>query len=302
MEDDTAEEPRAIFARNGWRLRLPKSPLQFEDARLLDYRHPSEHPMLALALIAIALLVALGVRFREKDILLAGGAIYLSMLISSLQSVTYNRLEGAEVTPTQFPAIYRIVEELRERFHAPPTRVFVLRKLSFKAEAMGLIPPYVIVLPSILLDAIDVEDLRYVLGQALGHICFGHTRTTLLVGGEQSELPVFLSSVAWLRDLVFAGYWRAGIMTGDRAGIVACQSVGKAIRAQVKISVGTKQLLEVRAEDLIEQAFKLNRGLSRIQAPLIRWRSPIPPLISRLEAMVAWAGLPLKEKQGDHFP
>jgi len=282
-----------------WRLKLPKSPLRFEDARLLEYRHPAEHPMLALALIAIALLVALAVRFREKDILIAGGAIYLSMLISSLQSVTYNRLEGAEVTPTQFPAIYRILEELRQRFHAPPTCVFVLRKLSFKAEAMGLIPPYVIVLPSILLDAIDLEDLRYVLGQALGHICFGHTRTTLLVGGEQSELPVFLSSVAWLRDLVFAGYWRAGIMTGDRAGIVACGSVAKAIRAQVKISVGTKQLPELRAEDLIEQAFRLNRGLSRIQAPLIRWRSPIPPLIPRLEAMVAWAGLPLKSNEDD---
>ncbi|MBV8356851.1 MAG: M48 family metalloprotease [Deltaproteobacteria bacterium] len=295
MDDASAKEPAAIVEQNGWRLRLPKSPLQFEDARLLEYRHPAEHTMLVLALVAIAFLVALAVRFREKDILLAGGAIYLSMLISSLQSITYNRLEGAEVTPTQFPAIYRMVEELRQRFHAPPTRVFVLRKLSFKAEAMGLIPPYVIVLPSILLDAIDLEDLRYVLGQALGHICFGHTRTTLLVGGEQSELPVFLSSVAWLRDLVFAGYWRAGVMTGDRAGIVACGSVSKAIRTQVKISIGTKQLPDVRAEDLIEQAFKLNRGLSRIQAPLIRWRSPIPPLIPRLEAMVAWAGLPLKE-------
>jgi hypothetical protein len=86
-------------------------------------------------------------------------------------------------------------------------------------------------------------------------------------------------------------------MTGDRAGIVACGSVSKAIRAQVKISVGTKQLPDVRAEDLIEQAFKLNRGLSRIQAPLIRWRSPIPPLIPRLQAMVAWAGLPLKENR-----
>jgi hypothetical protein len=134
MEDGTAEEPQAMLQRNGWRLKLPKSPLRFEDARLLEYRHPAEHPMLALALIAIALLVALAVRFREKDILIAGGAIYLSMLISSLQSVTYNRLEGAEVTPTQFPAIYRILEELRQRFHAPPTCVLCYASSALKRK------------------------------------------------------------------------------------------------------------------------------------------------------------------------
>jgi hypothetical protein len=85
---------------------------------------------------------------RDNNALLAGAAVYLSMLITSIQSVTYNRLQGAEVTATQFPAIYQMLEELRERFHAPPTHVFVQRKLSFKAEAMGLMTPYVIVFPS----------------------------------------------------------------------------------------------------------------------------------------------------------
>ena|SRR5438477_8220390 len=151
------------------------------------------------------------------------------------------------------------------------------------------------VLPSVLIEAIEPEELRWVLGQALGHICFGHTRMTLLVGGEESALPTVLSWIASVRDVIFAGYWRAGVMSGDRAGILACGEVRKAIRAQLKISVGTNQFLEVQAEDLIEQAFKVNQGITRLQAMLIRWRSPTPPLISRLEAMVAWAGLPSKE-------
>jgi Zn-dependent protease with chaperone function len=157
---------------------------------------------------------------------------------------------------------------------------------------MGLMAPYVAVLPSILIDAIEPEELRYVLGQTLGHMCFGHTRTTLLLGGEGSALPAVLSWIATLRDVIFAGYWRAGMISGDRAGIVACGSISKAIRAQVKISVGTNQITDVTAEDLIEQAFNVSQGVTRLQALLIRWRSPIPPLISRLEAMVAWAGLP----------
>jgi Zn-dependent protease with chaperone function len=160
---------------------------------------------------------------------------------------------------------------------------------------MGLMAPYVIVLPSVLIDAIESEELRYVLGQALGHICFGHTRMTLLVGGEESALPAVLSWIASLRDVIFAGYWRAGIMTGDRIGILACGDIRKAIRTQIKISVGTNQFSNVQADDLLEQAFKVRQGITRLQAMLIRWRSPIPPLISRLEAMVAWAGLPSNE-------
>jgi Zn-dependent protease with chaperone function len=277
--------------RNGWRLKLPDSPLILEDGRLLEYRHPAEGRMLALAIAAIAILAA-SLLYSEKDILVAVAAVYLSMLTTSMQAKTYYRMQGAEVTPTQFPAIFRIAEELRQRFKAPPTRIFVLRKPGFKAEALGLRAPYVIVLPSVLIDAIELEELRYVLGQALGHICFGHTRVAFLMGGEESALPAVLSWAAWVRDLVFAGYWRAATTSGDRAGILACEDVARALRAQIKISVGTRQLELVRTEDLIEQAFKTSQSLTRVQSMLIRWRSSVPPLIPRLESMVAWAGLP----------
>jgi len=280
-----------VFARNGWKVKLPKSPLLLADAQLLEHRHPAERWMLALAIAAIAIL-AISLSFRERDILVAIAAVYLSMLVTSMQAKTYYRMQGAEVTATQFPAIFAIAKELQQRFQAPTTRIFVLRKPSFRAEAFGLKAPYVIVLPAPLIDAIELDELRYVLGQALGHIRFGHTRIALLMGGEESSLPAVLSWVAWVRDLIFAGYWRAATTSGDRAGILACNSVAKALRAQVKISVGTNQINEVRAQDFIVQAFKVSQSLTRVQAMLIRWRSMVPPLITRLENMVAWAGLP----------
>jgi hypothetical protein len=102
-----------------------------------------------------------------------------------------------------------------------------------------------------------------------------------------------------VRDLIFAGYWRAATTSGDRAGILACNSIAKAPRGQVKISVGTNQINEVHAQDFIEQAFKVSQSLTRVQAILIRWRSTVPPLITRLENMVAWAGLPpMQERWG----
>ena len=75
-------------------------------------------------------------------------------------------------------------------------------------------------------------------------------------------------------------------------GDTGCNGVAKALRAQVKISVGTNQINEVRTEDFIEQAFEVSQSLTRVQATLIRWRSKVPPLITRLENMIAWAGLP----------
>ena len=161
---------------------------------------------------------------------------YLSMLFTAMQAKTSYRLQGAEVTATQFPAIYQIFEELRQRLDAPPTRVFVIRQQVWRAHAYGLSAPYVIVLPSVLIDALELEELRYVLGQALGHICFGHTRVGLLIGGEESALPAVLSWVATVRDLILrptGEQQRATIVPG----ILACGDVVKAIRAQLKISV-----------------------------------------------------------------
>ena len=115
---DTANK---LFESYGGILKLPEKQLRLDDARLMEYRYPAEHRRLVIALITIALLVLGGFLFRERDILLAAGAVYLSMLVASIQAKTLYRLQGAEVTPTQFPAIYKIVEELQRRFQAPPS-------------------------------------------------------------------------------------------------------------------------------------------------------------------------------------
>ncbi|GEM_PF-4505598 len=293
MDAASQEEPQTLLESGSARVKPGEpSPLLLDDSRLLAYRHPAERRMLAVAVGAVAILVVGGFLYRERDVLVAAAALYLSMVFTSLQAKTYYRLQGAEVTPTQFPAIYGIVEELRTRFRAPPTRVFVLRKVGSRAEALGLSAPYVVVLPHIVIDSLEPEELRYVLGQAMGQICFGHTRVAVLMGGQESALPAVLSWVAWVRDLIFAGYWRAATISEDRAGVLACRNVAHAVRAQIKLSVGTNQAREVRTEDLSEQALKVSGGVTRMQAVLIRWRTPIPPFIERLQAMADWAGQP----------
>lgn len=277
--------------RAGWRLKLPETPLRLDDDRLLEYRHPTELPMLCLSLVILAILLVGAAMLKHKVILLGIAGIWLSMIATSLQAVTYNLMRGAEVTPTQFPEIYQIVQELCQRFKAPPTRVFVVRQFRAEAEAIGFKAPYAIVLPSLLMDLLEPDQLRYVLGRALGQICFGHTRVAILLGGDESTLPEPFSWVARARNLVFAGYRRAEVFSSDRAGILA-SGVGAAIESQIKISVGNSQVRQVQNDDLIDQAYQLTRGVSRLHSWLITLQSATPPLIYRLKAMVEWAGPP----------
>jgi hypothetical protein len=280
--------------RDGWRLKLPSTPPRLDDARLLEYRHPTELPMLWLSLVTLAILLVGAAMLKHKAGLLAVAGIWMAMIVSSLQAVTYNLLRGAEVTPTQFPEIYQMVQELRQRFQAPPVRVFVVRRFSLEPETLGFRAPYTMVLPSVLLDSLDGDRLRYVLGRALGRIRFGHTRIDILLGGDESTLPTLLSWVARVRNLVFAGYQRAQVFSADRAGILA-GGVAAAIETQVVISVGNSQAAKVHPDDLLNQAYELTRGLARLHAALIKLTSAMPPLLYRLEAMVEWAGLPHRE-------
>jgi hypothetical protein len=100
---DAPEAPTKLFKRVGWRPKVPASPMVLEDSHLLEYRHPAEVRMLVLAVAAIAALIAIAVWFRDNKSLLAFAIVYLSMLITSTQSVTYNRLQGAEVDPNRVP-------------------------------------------------------------------------------------------------------------------------------------------------------------------------------------------------------
>ena len=285
--------------RAGWK--IPAAPPPLNDARLLEYRHPSERPALCLALVTLAILVAGAVVFQHKAMLLGIVGIWLAMIVASLQGITYNLLRGVEVTRTQFPAIYQMVKELSQRFQAPPLRVFIVRKVSFEVETLGFRAPYIIVLPSSLLDALENDELRYVLGRAFGHIRFGHTRMAILLGGEESTLPEILSWIAEARNIVFSGYRRAQVLSADRAGILA-SGIRVAIESLGKISLGNSQMREVREDDLIDQAYELSRAVSRRKARLIILFHNMPPMFLRLRAMVEWAGLPPTKVIGSKEP
>jgi Zn-dependent protease with chaperone function len=144
----------------------------------------------------------------------------------------------------------------------------------------------------LLLDSLETDELRYVLGRELGHIRFGHTRIAILLGGDKATLPDLLSWIAQVRNIIFSSYRQAQELSADRAGILA-SGLRVAIESVGKLSLGNSQVHQVRGNDLIDQVYELSRGVNRLQAWVIMLlHNGMPPMIFRLRAMVEWAGLP----------
>ncbi len=278
-----------------WQLKVATVPPLLKDIDLQQCRHPLEDRALILSVLLVGGLIVLALYFRKFDVLLTLALIWLSMVITSLQAKTFNRLRGAEITAQQFPEIFCLIQEVSKRLNAPPTRAFVIRQSSPEAHTYGFRAPYVLVLHSALIDSLNNDELRSMIGRSLAGIAFGHTRIAIVLGGDETTLPAVLSWFAWIRDLIFGWYRRLEVISSDRAAIIASGDMRTALRTLVKLSVGTAQFSSIGEDELIEQAHKLNMGMNRLNTKLIQLQSSVPPLLLRLQAMVAWGGLPPRE-------
>ena len=109
-----------------------------------------------------------------------------------------------------------------------------------RAMTIGLDKPFV-VLTSGMVDLLDDDEMRFVLGHELGHAVSGHALyTTMLMRllrltGAWSWVPF---GTLGLRALVAALYeWqRKAELSGDRAGLLAGQDPAAALRVHMKLA------------------------------------------------------------------
>lgn len=147
------------------------------------------------------------------------------------------------VGPTQFPEI----DELRHECAAvldidPVPNVFVEQDPAVNAFAIGMDEPF-IVLSTGLVELMDTDALRFVLGHEMGHVLSGHAvyRTMLLrlinLQLSMSWTPV---SALGLRAIVAAlkEWYRKAELSCDRAGLLCGQDPAAALRAHILTAGG----------------------------------------------------------------
>lgn len=207
------------------------------------YEHPSDRT----ALVAMrslsgfdAVLRRLAGMFRERSLRL----MYLATAV--------------RVGEQQFRDLHDMTRDAAYTLDlAKPPEVYVIQHPQVLAMTLGIDQPFV-VLSTGLLDLMDAEELRFVIGHEVGHILSGHAvyRTMLY------HLIRLTSRLMWLP----VGYWglraiiaaleewhRKSELSGDRAGLLVGQDPDAALRALMKLSGGS-HYREMNTEAFLDQA------------------------------------------------
>ncbi|MEU6645203.1 M48 family metallopeptidase [Saccharomonospora sp. NPDC046836] len=188
------------------------------------------------------------------------------------------------VGPTQYPELDRLRHECAEALDLDSVpAVFVARDADATAMTIGMDEPFV-VLSTGMVDLLDTDGLRFVVGHEMGHVLSGHAvyRTMLLrllkLQVTMSWMPV---SALGLRAIIAAlhEWYRKAELSCDRAGLLCGQDPAAALRthillaggvdpAQVDIASFLQQASEYEsAEDIRDSLLKL-RNVELMSHPL----------------------------------
>jgi Zn-dependent protease with chaperone function len=202
-----------------------------------DYRYPGELRTLVLTLITAAVLVTL---FAP---LTAGGVLLVVVVGLGLNwaaaAASVARVKRTAVPVERSPELARVVEECRLNLDfQDELNVYVVQSDRVNAYATGFLPPYTIVLYSGLVEAMDRDELAFVIGHEMGHCRFRHTSLLALIG-QLGQQTFGLRGLGVVIRLVFLAWMRVGEYTADRAGLLACGGkLDKAVSTQLKLVVG----------------------------------------------------------------
>lgn len=151
---------------------------------------------------------------------------------------------AVRVDERQFRTLHQLRQDCAEILDAPDVpEMFVLQEPSVNAFTIGMDRPF-IVLTTGLVELMDTEELRFVIGHELGHALSGHAvyRTMLMhlirVSANLGWMPVG----GWaLRAIVAAlmEWSRKSELSGDRAGLLCGQDVEASVRVHMKTAGGT---------------------------------------------------------------
>ena len=233
---DTNESPGTEIEQLTSRIRLPQI-----DPRA--YEHPADRGALAtlrtVPEFATLLRVVSGA-FAERG----------ERLLSLSSSI--------RVGPKQYPRINQLRLECANILDIDPVpELFVTRNPVANAMTIGLDAPF-IVLTTGLVEMMDTESLRWVVGHEMGHALSGHAlyRTMLL------RLLGMLNNMSWLP----VGYWglraiiaalmewyRKAELSCDRAGLLCGQDPQAALQAHVLLA-GARGPGDVDTAEFLNQA------------------------------------------------
>jgi Zn-dependent protease with chaperone function len=191
-----------------------------------------EHPADRSALLALRKLKGFDTLLKTLNGLVNQRAVRMQYLGSAVR-----------VDERQFPAVHRALLDAAQTLDASELpEVYVVADPGYNAYCVGLGKPF-LVFTSGLVALFEEDELNFVVGHELGHALSGHAvyRTVLdwLLG--MSRLFTWVPMGTLASRAIIAGLYewqRTSELSGDRAGLLACQDPSAATRALMKLAGG----------------------------------------------------------------
>lgn len=206
-----------------------------------------EHPADRGALVALRKLRGFDLILKQLSGFLNERAVRMLLLGSAVRA-----------DERQFARIHRLYREAGDVLDAGELpELFIRADPTINAMTIGLDKP-VIVLNSGLIDVMDDDELRFVLGHELGHVLSGHAVYRTLLGvllALSTTLFAIPFGALGVRAVLAAllEWQRKSELSADRAGLLADQQPQVALRAQMKMASGGR-IDELNAEAFLAQA------------------------------------------------
>jgi Zn-dependent protease with chaperone function len=205
-----------------------------------------EHPADRSALVALRKLTGFDVLLRRLAGLFNDRSLRLMFLASSVRA-----------SDQQFPQLYQQMLDGCYVLDLPNVpELYITQDPTVNAMALGADKPF-IVITSGLVDLMDAEESRFIIGHELGHVLSGHAvyRTMLF------HLINLAARIAWspivfpIKAIVWGleEWYRKSELSCDRAGLLAGQDVEAARRALMKTAGGSR-LTELSHDAFHQQA------------------------------------------------
>ncbi len=206
-----------------------------------------EHPADRSALVALRKLTGFDALLRRLASLFSDRSLRLLFLASSVRAST-----------DQFPDLYQLLLDGSAILDLPEVpELYISQDPVPNAMTLGSDKPFIVITTG-LLNLLDAEEHRYVIGHELGHVLSGHAvyRTMLYhLTRLATRLAWFAVGYIGLR-VIIAGleeWYRKSELSCDRAGVLASQDPAAARRALMKIAGGSR-LSELSPDAFLQQA------------------------------------------------
>jgi Zn-dependent protease with chaperone function len=172
--------------------------------------------------------------------------------------------DAVKVTSGQRPKLNAMWTEVLETLDWPTRpELYVTQTPIANAMAVGFEEPFVIV-HSGLIEVLDEDELRSVLGHELGHIMSGHvtyaTIAIILLNFGISNLPFIAAAALLPFHLALLEWYRKSEFSSDRAGLLTVQDINIVMSTEMKLAGGPALGDELRVEEFIRQAEQYETG------------------------------------------